>query len=279
MTFMIGCDPEVFVRNDKGQLVTAHGMIPGDKKAPHKVKSGAIQVDGMALEFNIDPVPAEDFQAFDTAILTVVSELKKSLPEGHKCQVLPSAQFDPEYYEGVPEEAKELGCDPDFCAYSDDIFETNPRPDGPVGLRSAAGHIHVGWGADIPTDNADHMEICRSFIRNLDVYVGLGMTCIDGDAERRKIYGCAGAFRPKSYGVEYRTPSNVWIRNVAGRRFVHSLVNAAINDMKKGAPAFKKLAADGYDVQAIINSGDYEQAERLLKELYITVPAKLKAAR
>ena len=51
---LVGCDPEVFVAKG-GKFISAHGMIPGTKKAPHKVERGAVQVDGMALEFNIDP--------------------------------------------------------------------------------------------------------------------------------------------------------------------------------------------------------------------------------
>ena len=51
---LIGCDPEVFVKQN-GVFRSAHGLIRGDKKNPQKIRSGAVQVDGMALEFNIDP--------------------------------------------------------------------------------------------------------------------------------------------------------------------------------------------------------------------------------
>ena len=56
---LIGCDPEVFVKKD-GLFKSAHGLIKGDKKNPFKIRSGAVQVDGMALEFNIDPAHNED---------------------------------------------------------------------------------------------------------------------------------------------------------------------------------------------------------------------------
>src|SRR6476661_7278777 len=127
MSFTIGCDPEIFVRTKSGQHVTAHGLVPGDKKAPYKVPNGAVQVDGMALEFNIDPVPFNDFNQFNDKIIGVMSQLKKMLPEGHRMDIQPSVQFEKDYYDNnVPEDAKELGCDPDFCAYSKDIFEPNP---------------------------------------------------------------------------------------------------------------------------------------------------------
>jgi len=51
---LVGCDPEYFVKKN-GIFQSAHGLIMGDKKNPQKVRNGAVQVDGMAVEFNIDP--------------------------------------------------------------------------------------------------------------------------------------------------------------------------------------------------------------------------------
>jgi hypothetical protein len=271
--FTIGCDPEIFVRDASGVAVTAHGMVEGDKKAPKKVNKGAYQVDGMALEFNTDPVDIGNFEAFNDNIITVLGQMKAAIPEGFGFIAQPSITFAPEYYAGVPAEAKVLGCDPDYCAYSIDIFEPNPRPDGDSGLRSAAGHIHIGWGSDIPTDHPDHIDICRNIIKQLDWTVGLGMCAIDSDTERRKIYGKAGAYRPKSYGVEYRTPSNVWIFSKSYRRFIHRLVNRAITDMSAGR-IYDQLYTSYGNPQTIINEGDQGAAAALLKQLFgISIPA------
>ena len=59
MEILVGCDPEVFVKKNN-QFVSAHGLIRGDKKNPFPVKDGAVQVDGMALEFNINPAHSEN---------------------------------------------------------------------------------------------------------------------------------------------------------------------------------------------------------------------------
>ncbi len=52
VNFTIGADPEIFLRR-RGKAFSAHGVIPGTKKEPHNVEKGAVQVDGMAVEFNV----------------------------------------------------------------------------------------------------------------------------------------------------------------------------------------------------------------------------------
>lgn len=282
-SFTVGCDPEVFVTKD-GKPISAHDLIPGNKKAPHKVLNGAIQPDGLAAEFNTDAVPYSDFVAFDKNIVTVLKTLKDTLPEGYNLHIEPSTEFDKDYYDSLPESAKELGCDPDYCAYSEDPFEPNKRPDGSAGVRSAAGHIHIGWGSDIPVDHPDHIEVCRKFIRCLDLYVGLAMTVFDTDTRRRTLYGAAGAYRPKSYGVEYRTPSNAWIKNKARRQFIHTMLRSCIQTMSGGTDYYESYFGetskykDAYTKnyghpRDIINNGDAKAARRILVDMFgFTVP-------
>ncbi len=53
---LIGCDPELFVFSEnKKKIVSAHDLLPGTKEEPFAVPCGAIQVDGVAAEFNITP--------------------------------------------------------------------------------------------------------------------------------------------------------------------------------------------------------------------------------
>lgn len=62
VNYTLGADPEIFVGR-QGQFFSAHDLIPGNKRRPHPVDKGAVQVDGMALEFNIDPASSyEEFQ-------------------------------------------------------------------------------------------------------------------------------------------------------------------------------------------------------------------------
>jgi hypothetical protein len=49
---------------------------------------------------------------------------------------------------------------------------------------------------------------------------------------RRGIYGGAGSFRPKPYGMEYRTPSNNWTFDSATRQWVFMQVDRALHEFK-----------------------------------------------
>jgi len=45
----------------------------------------------------------------------------------------------------------------------------------------------------------------------MDLYLGVPSVLMDKGELRKQLYGKAGAYRMKPYGVEYRTLSNFWI--------------------------------------------------------------------
>jgi hypothetical protein len=268
-TFTIGCDPEVFLTKN-GKPASAYGLLKGTKKEPFLTEGGAYQVDGMAAEFNTTPVKFPDlswlpdtFDEWNEKILLQLKAIREALPKGYSLKIDPVMEFGKEFLDKQPDEAKELGCDPDYCAYT---LLPNPRPDGEKTFRTGAGHIHIGWGADIPVDNKEHIEICAGFVKSLDATVGLFMTYIDRDPRRRELYGKAGAFRPKPYGVEYRTPSNVWIRNKDYRRMVWILVKEAINLHKQQYS--QQNICNLENVRDVINRGDHYLALRGLDYIF-----------
>lgn len=228
MQLLLGADPEVFMRNEKGTIVSAHNVIPGTKEEPHPVVAGAIQVDGLALEFNIEP--AADRNTFNRHLVTVMTELKAALPKGHELAIQGSHRFPMKYMHAQPAESLVLGCDPDFNAYTG---LPNPAPNGKTNLRTAAGHVHFGWTKDEVIDDW-FMKLCCDFVKHLDWSLGLYCWYQDPDRERKKLYGKAGAFRPKPYGVEYRTAGNVWISTAAMRLDTFDICQKAFFDMVKG---------------------------------------------
>lgn len=246
MKLLVGADPELFLRKG-GKFYSAHGMIPGNKRNPHKVACGAVQVDGMALEFNIDP--AESEETFLQNILNVRSMLESMVP-GFEVVPEPTAMFDHEYMEQQPVESKILGCDPDYNAWQDGM--RNPPPDGNVDFRTGAGHVHVGWCNNANIMSESHFNACVMATKQLDCVLGLGSLLYDNDNTRRLLYGKAGAFRPKPYGVEYRTLSNAWLKSHETIRWVYKSTVGALQSLLNGRRFWEELP-EGH-VQNLINS-------------------------
>lgn len=243
MEILVGADPELFVQNpNNNSFVSAHGMVPGTKYEPFPVERGAIQIDGMALEFNIDPARTAD--EFVRNIAEVQKALRSYVPTGYKIVAEPAAVFDAEYFATVPETAKELGCEPDFNAYNG---LPNPRPDGSVCMRTASGHVHIGWttGADLRSEN--HKADAEAVVKQLDYALGLYSLLWDPDPRRRSLYGKAGAYRLKPYGVEYRVLSNKWLSDVRLQAWVFNAVQHAIKDLFEGRNYFKEFGLLAHD--------------------------------
>lgn len=252
MNIKIGADPEVFIKNNFGNI-SAHTMLPGTKEEPFIVPNGAIQVDGVAAEFNIDPASTEDEFLFN--IKHVLSILRDMLPEGNEINISPSEVFD---LSGLPEGVTNLGCSPDFNAYT---LRQNKQPDGKsTSMRTAAGHLHIGWGIGMDVKSQRHFNTCANVAKQLDAYIGLPSILFDDDNKRRELYGKAGAFRPKPYGLEYRTLSNKWLTSDKLIRFVYTNTLSAIKTLMSG----KSIAAD--TLEYIINSGDKHEARKFLSD-------------
>ena len=217
--FTIGCDPELFIENKSGECVPVFEFSTGTKEKPAKTSFGALQVDGMALEFNIDPTPLHhlDFRDFLGRIQKAFSFISKQIPEDFSISKKASYNFPDEIFLKTPDYCKILGCDPDYNAYTGLV---NPRPDpvelGIPNFRTAGGHIHIGWaqyGESFDINDKGHIDDCRIITKILDHLFYSDLTKRDPDKERVNLYGGPGVYRPKPYGVEYRSLSNFWCFN------------------------------------------------------------------
>lgn len=228
MHIKVGTDPETFLsRGDK--FISASGLFPGTKAEPFKVKKGAVQVDGLALEFNIDP--AETAEEFDDNIETVLSEMNEmvvNIDKKIKINFIPFAQFDARYFKDLPDQDKILGCDPDYN-YTGKV---NPSPDimnRP--FRTAAGHVHIGWTKDedvrSPVHFADCLAVTNHFMKTANFREFSSKTY--DEVNRLHYYGHSGAFRPKPYGVELRGFSNLWVKKSETRRKMFNYIKTEMN--------------------------------------------------
>lgn len=251
MQIKVGADPELFVREaGTEKFVSAFNLIKGTKQEPFPVKCGAVQVDGMALEFNIDPVEKRDEWVHN--LNTVLGALRDMVPDDFDFALEATAHFDPDYLDRQPHEALNLGCDPDFNAYSGKM---NVPPNINLPMRTAAGHIHVGWREG--SGDSDMQEACV-IVKQMDYILGLPSLLLDADVERRKMYGKAGAFRVKPYGVEYRVLSNFWLKS-------EKLMEWAFDSTKKAMSLVVDEGRDLYDeygdtARTLIDTNDVEGA-------------------
>jgi len=252
MAIRVGADPELFVKIGKSYQ-GASGLVRGTKKDPFPVENGAVQVDGMALEINIDP--AEDKESFVHNITSVLSSLKDMIPKEYDISESASAKFTRECMDDQPEEAVEIGCVEDWNSYTKRV---QGPPTMPNNTRFAGGHVHVGWTEEEDPEENVHLDSCYEMSSQLDVYLALPAMFLDEDRQRRKVYGNAGRFRPKHYGFEYRTLSNFWIFNPKLIGFVYDQVIRGFNKLVKNNTNMARRIGYDYIVDIINNNMLYE---------------------
>lgn len=233
MTILIGCDPEVFLKDSDNTIISSIGLIGAGKDKPLVVEDGAVLEDNVLAEINI--IPAQTSGQFISRISKVLKQLTDIT---HKdIEIKTSHNFTREELL-KDEKALEFGCDRDMNVYTGDY---NPKPNPFTTLRTAGGHIHVGAeGIDLPR-----------LVRTMDLYLGVPSVLMDNDKERRQVYGTAGCYRPKDYGLEYRVLSNFWLRTPELMQWAYDQSIKAVNDHKT-----VDLPEDDILVQCINNSDE-----------------------
>lgn len=254
--FTIGADPELFLVNNQQKLISVVGLIGGTKEEPMPIGNGcAVQEDNVAAEFCIPPCVSST--SFVEAIQFALGDINNRAEKlGLSLATLTaSASFDKDQLR-TPQ-AQQFGCDPDYNAYT---MRPNPRPKAQdKTLRSAGGHVHVGTKHPHP-----------NIIKTMDLYLGIPSLILDKDEHRRQLYGKAGAFRPKPYGVEYRTLSNFWIWDKKTIEWVYHQVHTCI---EKCADFISSTTEeDRLKIQDCINNNNKEEAKNLIKTWDLVLP-------
>lgn len=250
---MVAADPEVVVVDKTGKPVVCVGILPGSKEEPFSNKFGEIMEDNVLAEFTINPQNNEDdfSKAFDDQINALKEMLK---PLDLDIAFKSSVHFDTADLQ--TEQAQEAGCEPDYDAW---IPMINPESDlSETTLRTAAGHIHL----DLPYMESDPLSRIKA-TKACDLLIGVPLSLISNDIERRTLYGGAGAHRPKPYGIEYRVPDNKWVESPVLRKWVYRMVQRIANDWGY----YGNLANNEKDnILAAINTDDLALARYLYDE-------------
>lgn len=250
----LGSDPEFFISDKKGKLISSIGLINGTKDSPQLLpflgEGFAIQTDNVLGEFNIpatnDPHEAMISIAIMKAYVSGFLADKGLLPKYMASGVYKKNQLN-------SYEAKLFGCSVDYNAWTEN---ENPRPEGDAtSLRSAGCHFHFGY--EDPT-----IENTINVIKALDLFLGVPSVVLDPDTDRRKLYGKAGAFRPTKFGGEYRSMSGYFISSNELTEWCFKQVIAAMEYLNEFGVS--EIIKDGELIQATINSGDVDLANELI---------------
>lgn len=247
----LGADPELFLVDHQGQFVSAIGHFGGTKASPKPIQGFingySVQEDNVAVEFNIPPTAQKrTFVKSIHSVLNYLSEVADKI--NLKLAIVPSAVFDEEQLQHP--NAKVFGCDRDFNVWS---LTFNPPPYAKnKQLRSAGGHIHI-------ETSEDRIGLGRA----CDLFLGCSSVAFDPDTRRRELYGKAGSVRDKSYGLEYRTLSNFWLKSQA-------LTEWAYDQAQRAAEFVSKAQSipddDARKIITCINNADQELLRDLSKK-------------
>lgn len=211
----IGADPEFFVRRtDMGSPYPICGLLGGTKGKPIPVGPEGqygMQEDNVMAEYNIPP--SVESYSFSSHIRRgrqyIMEALESKFPGMYEIDLAPARVF-PNAMLQSPQ-AMTFGCSPDFDSYQlgGSIPPIAPAllntDDGIGAWRFCGGHVHLGYKHLLKSEVPDY--VAGQFA---DVFLGVTMLGADRQGKRRQFYGTPGRYRPTSYGIEYRTLSNLW---------------------------------------------------------------------
>lgn len=263
---MIGADIEFFIKDRvTGKVIPACGKIGGEKGKPKPISAEySILEDGAAVELNY--TPTDNY----AALVERLSGSPRAIADatGYSVAHMPEARI-----AGLKKykQAMEIGCVEDFDAYNN---PEAPRDIPDIGLfgtyRFAGGHIHMSYPVNKipPFVVARFMDLhvtCRllTFVEN--TFSREEAVKLLGE-QRRKFYGLPGLYRPKEYGIEYRTLSNYYtfhrgMCSVLADNLLH--LNGVLN--KRPASLNGKYMATNWDAVAnAIRELDFDQMNAVL---------------
>lgn len=270
---VFGADPEFFVVTKKGTVVNSDRFF-SSKDKPMYVRS---TMDARRAKLFFDGIQAEFNPGWHTCREWVQDDLWWLMKRAHDVvgpnydlSLQSCVKVRRDIIKKAHPEARIFGCKPDFCAYSGKKNEvtvdaTTHR------FRYAGGHIHIG--TRVFTGNIPFMRSfqgARKAIRLLDIMIGIPLVLIDRDPTahiRRFLYGKAGCFRRTSYGIEYRTPSSVWINSPELVSFAAGMVRLAYRVLRAGCEDYFFNLVDSDTVRYAIDNNDFFAAREIYKVL------------
>lgn len=252
----IGADPEIFLQDERGELIPAFNVLED------KHKNSAFFWDGFQAEFvstyqSCLQANVESLQGRLTALLDAV---RAKVP---KAELLAqdSVRINAK---GVSPEHLALGCDPSLNVYG--VGGDLPSNPSKLPWRFAGAHIH--FGASWLANHARKAEAAASIVRDLDKILAVwsvgAFPAFEQNKIRRRYYGLAGEFRLPVHGLEYRTLGPGWLAHPGIAQLTWEIARAIFQLSPLGLLDFWYGDAD--TTQAVVNNYDVETARRILRK-------------
>ena len=250
-------------------------------------------IDGVQAELN--PRPAACRALLGNEIKNCFRELRDLMVEkGVAADFSQCVEVDKAEMDSLSDGSKVFGCAPSTNCYTAAESKITVDPKVYRG-RSAGGHIHIGnqfieylINPDLREQHRSAYEYDKSnsnmwkqatimdaVLKTPDIIVPvldivLGNTCVlidrsPSNKERRKVYGRAGEYRIKDYGLEYRTLSNFWLRSYQLMSMIMGITRLTVHLVEQSTPEndyVKALfeAVKRENIVKAINENDFDLA-------------------
>lgn len=259
----IGADIECFLKDSEGKIISAEGHIKGTKHEPYVPVPSlgqffSISLDNVLAEFTIPP--AINKEEFVKNINISKELLLSTLPEGFSTYFYPDNMMEKKYLK--TQNARTFGCDVSYSAWDGKPIRID-RNSYPT-LRSAGFHVHVGY------DEVDE-RMNQTIIKTLDLFLGVPSILIEPENLRKTLYGKAGEFRHKPYGVEYRTLSSFFASTDELTNWVYNNTAAAIASIEQ-LQFIEENEEDCVMIREAIDTCNKDYANQIIAKYGIPMP-------
>lgn len=254
MSRTFGSDPEFLILDRDRLPVSAIGLVLGDIENRIKEGDHEFYCDNVLAECAIQPAHSKEMAIKN---FRDCFKIYNRMVRPYELATQASCIFSDDQLDN--EAARKVGCAPDMCAY--ELIQKDP-PVSEItkgGLRSCGGHIHLGS----PMLMGDGPEPILA-VYMLDLFIAVPAIWMDKDptsAMRRSIYGQAGRYRVKPYGIEYRSLGNFWLNSPKSVALVYDLCEFA-QDFVESGKAWELWA---FDIDRIIETGVLSEGWKCLK--------------
>ena len=244
------------------KVVPVTGKLGGTKDYPKDIGNQCFcQEDNTMAEFNIPPVRyRDDWNGY----IDYCIEKGNQILSFNNLMLKPMTSYTYKGQDLDNLELRELGCEPSWDAYTGELR----FPDGNLtNMRTCGFHVHFGF----PNNQFNFDNACR-LAKICDLHLGIPSVLLDGDKNRRKLYGKAGDFRTKEIfekGLmifEYRSLSGYFLKTQKLRSWVFDQLRTIVDVFNSG----DKLPSD-LELEKTINSSDRKQAEKFVRTYNLRV--------